>query len=94
MAEPDLTLERIEKLLTEIRTTFQQKTSDPNHFATLGELEALWGKLIGDTRLIYSDMFHDLSHQMDERELVRKKKLNTPRRESDSNPTAEPPESF
>lgn len=72
--------------LTRIVREFEEKvtngTSDPDHFLTLSEIEELWGKLIGDTNVLYSDMLTNIINNVDEKDLVRKKKENTPPKES------------
>ena len=50
---------------------------DPDRFLTLSEIEELWGKLIGDTNVLYSDMLQQLIRNVDEKDLIRQKKENT-----------------
>lgn len=40
---------------------------------TLAEIEELWGKLIGDTNVLYSDMIQKLIYSINEKDVVRKK---------------------
>jgi hypothetical protein len=67
--------------LLRIVEVFRQRiiagTSDPDNFLTISDIERLWSELRGDTSLLYSDMLSDLLADVDESELIRKKKLNT-----------------
>ena len=63
--------------LKEFEEKIQNGTEDPNRFLTLTEIEELWGRLIGDTNVLYSDMLQSLIQNIDERELVRQKKENS-----------------
>jgi len=56
-------------------------TSDPDNFLTISDIERLWSELRGDTSLLYSDMLSDLLAEVDESDLIRKKKLNIEKRE-------------
>ena len=72
--------DRVESLSSEekeVEERIQNGTEDPNRFLTLTEIEELWGKLIGDTNVLYSDMLQSLIQNIDERELVRQKKENS-----------------
>ena len=51
-------------------------TSDPEQFLTISDIERLWSELRGNTSLIYSDMLSDILSNVDEAELIRKKKRN------------------
>ena len=52
-------------------------TSDAENFLTISEIERLWSELRGDTSLLYSDMLSELLSDVNETELIRKKKRNT-----------------
>ncbi len=76
------TIEELQRLLEEVQTEFKAGTSDPDHFLTISDIEKIWGKLIGDTNVLYSDMFQSMLKTIDEKDLIRKKKENTPSEES------------
>lgn len=67
---------RLKNITEEFIHKFNQGT-DPDDFMSLTELEALWGKLNDDTREVYSDLVNQLVGDIKEKELVRKKKLNS-----------------
>lgn len=51
-----ITIDELTRLVREFEERFQNETEDPDRFLTLPELEDLWGKLVGDTNAVYSDM--------------------------------------
>lgn len=50
---------------------------------SLNEIEKLWGDLNSQTELLYSDMIQELMSMVDEKDIVRKKKENIRKKESD-----------
>lgn len=58
---------QIKRLVEDFERKFTEKTSDPDSFASLHEIEQMWGELRANTDKIYSDMVQD------ESELIRKK---------------------
>lgn len=82
--------DKVADLIREFKAKFDERTSDPDHFMTMGELESMWGKLQGDTNILYSKLMQDLLRNVDERALVRKKKESLPPSESNCEPTDEP----
>jgi len=66
--------------LLQMLEVFKQRivdgTSDPDNFLTISDIERLWSGLRGDTSLLYSDMLSDIISDIDESELIRKKKEN------------------
>jgi hypothetical protein len=64
------------RIVEEFRQRIIEGTSDPDHFMTISDIERLWSELRGNTSLLYSDMLSDLLAEVDETELIRKKKLN------------------
>jgi len=72
-----VTIGELSRIVKEFEEKIQNGTEDPNRFLTLTEIEELWGKLIGDTNVLYSDMLQSLIQNIDERELVRQKKENS-----------------
>lgn len=72
-----ITIGELTRIVKEFEGKFKDGTEDPERFLTLPEIEELWGKLIGDTNVLYSDMIRDLMVSVDEKDIIRKKKLNT-----------------
>ena len=72
-----VTIGELSRIVKEFEEKIQNGTEDPNRFLTLTEIEELWGRLIGDTNVLYSDMVHSLIQNIDERGLVRQKKENS-----------------
>ena len=72
-----VTIGELSRIVKEFEEKIQNGTEDPDRFLTLTEIEELWGKLIGDTNVLYSDMLQSLIQNIDERELVRQKKENS-----------------
>lgn len=69
-----VTIGELSRIVKEFEEKIQNGTENPDRFLTLTEIEELWGKLIGDTNVLYSDMIQSLIQNIDERELVRQKK--------------------
>lgn len=78
-----LKVAELERIIKEFKQQFEAGTSDPDHFISLNEIEKLWGSLKGQTENLYSDMIQELMGMVDERDIVRKKKENTRKKESD-----------
>lgn len=72
-----VTIGELSRIVKEFEEKIQNGTEDPNRFLTLTEIEELWGRLIGDTNVLYSDMVQSLLQNIDERGLVRQKKENS-----------------
>ena len=72
-----ITVRELSRLVKEFEEKILNGTMDPDRFLTLSEIEELWGKLIGDTNVLYSDMLQQLIRNVDERDLIRQKKENT-----------------
>ena len=79
-----ITIGELTRLVKEFEEKIKNGTEDPNRFLTLSEIETLWGKLIGDTNILYSDMLRNLIQDINEKELIRSKKENSKPGESDS----------
>jgi len=75
----DIQKEELERLIDDFREKFKERTSDPNNFITIHEIERMWGELLGNTQNIYSNMIRELISSQDEKELIRQKKGNTHR---------------
>lgn len=76
-APSSVTIGELTRIVKEFEEKIQNGTEDPNRFLTLTEIEALWGQLIGDTKVLYSDLLHSLIQNIDEKELIRSKKENS-----------------
>lgn len=72
-----VTIGELTRLIKEFEEKIQNGTEDPNRFLTLSEIEELWGRLIGDTNIIYSDMLRTLIQNINEKELIHRKKGNS-----------------
>ena len=72
-----VTLGELTRIVKEFEEKIQNSAENPDRFLTLSEVEELWGKLIGETNVIYSDMLHDLIQNISEKELIRRKKENS-----------------
>lgn len=77
----EITISEIRRLLDEFETKFKDGTSDPDNFITFSEIEEMLGKLIGSTKDLYSDKLSSMLNEINEKELIRKKKENTPNEE-------------
>ncbi len=55
-----ITIGELSRIIKEFEEKFKDGTEDPNRFLTLAEIEELWGKLIGDTNVLYTDMIERL----------------------------------
>jgi hypothetical protein len=67
-------LAELERLIDEFREKFKTRTSDADNFITIHEIEQMWGELQDNTLNIYSDMLRELMSNVDESDLIRKKK--------------------
>lgn len=81
-SQSSITISELSRIIKDFEEKFKDETEDPNRFLTFSEIEELWGKLIGDTNVLYSDMIQGLMRDIDEREIIRKKKSNTATKES------------
>lgn len=73
----NIRLAEIERLINDFEEKFKTGRSDADNFITIHEIERLWGELRNNTQNIYTDMVRELMSNVDERELIRKKKENT-----------------
>ena len=67
---------RIERLIQDFKEKFAAGTSDADSFMTISQIELLWSELQNSTNNIYSDMVQRMMSEVDERDLIRKKKDN------------------
>ena len=64
----------IERLVQEFKEKFATGTANADDFLTISQLELLWGELQSRTNNIYSDMVRKMMSEVDESDLIRKKK--------------------
>jgi hypothetical protein len=86
MDEPnqkDINIEfaEVERLIREFKEKFTAGTTDVNNFINITQIELLWSELQNSTNNIYSDMIRKLMSEVDERDLISKKKLATEAKE-------------
>ena len=79
---PDVEIAEIERLIQEFKERFITGTSDVDNFISITQIELMWSELQNNTNNIYSDMLHKLMSEVDESELIRKKKRITDSKES------------
>ncbi len=72
-----ITIGELTRIVRDFEERIQNGTEDPDRFLSLTEIEELWGKLIGDTNVLYSGMLQRLIQNVDEKELIRRKKENS-----------------
>ena len=78
--QAELEIAELERLIQEFKEKFKSGTSDADNFLSITEIELLWGELQSKTNNIYSDMIRKLMSEVDESDLIRKKKsLSTQR---------------
>jgi hypothetical protein len=65
---------RIEQLIQEFKEKFIAGTSDADNFMNISQIELLWSELQSGTNNIYSDMMRRMMSEVDESDLIRKKK--------------------
>lgn len=69
--------ERLLKLVDDFREKIVRGTSNPDSFLTITEIEHLWSELRGNTGVLYSDLLEDTLSEINESELISKKKPST-----------------
>jgi len=67
----------IEHIIRIFKEKFSAGTTTADDFITITELELMWGELQQRTNNIYSDMIRKLMSEVDESDLIRKKKTTT-----------------
>ena len=73
------------KLLDDFRQKIVDGTCSTDDFISITDIENLWTKLRGDTSLLYSDVLSEILSNVDESELIRKKKRVSSQRNSITN---------
>ena len=72
----DARIEKIERLIQVFKEKFKEGTSSTDSFLTIGEIEQLWSELQDKTNNVYSDIVRELMSNVDESDLIRRKKEN------------------
>jgi len=73
----DIKIIELERLIQEFKDKFKQRTSSVDSFLTITEIELMWAELQNNTTKICSDMVRELMSEVDEREIINKKKEST-----------------
>lgn len=73
---PNLEIAELERLIKEFKEKFTSGTSDVDDFITISQIEMMWGELRDKTNNIYSDMLSKMMSDVDESDIIRKKKEN------------------
>ena len=73
-SEINVEIAEIERMIKEFKEKFSIGTTSADDFMTITELEIMWGELQHRTNNIYSDMIRKLMSEVDEADLIRKKK--------------------
>ncbi len=69
-----VTIGELTRIVREFEEKIQNGTENPDRFLTIHEIEELWSQLIGETNVLYSDMLQAIIRNIDEKELVHRKK--------------------
>lgn len=67
----------IERLIREFKEKFAAGTENADGFLTITQIEMMWSELQNRTNNIYSDMIRKLMSDVNESDLIRKKKDST-----------------
>ena len=73
----NIEIAEIERLIQEFKEKFVAGTANADDFMNISQVELLWGELQSRTNDIYSDMIRKLMSEVEERDLIRKKKDST-----------------
>ena len=71
---------QIERKIDEFKALLDSRTTDPDNFITLAEIEKEWAVLKNITNKTYSDMVSAYLSELDERTIIKSKKENTQER--------------
>ena len=75
--QKELYKEQLSHLIDCFVEKFKARTSNPENFMTITEIEQMWSELRGNTSDLYSDLLEEALAHVNEAELVRKKKQST-----------------
>jgi hypothetical protein len=67
-------ISEIERLIRDFKEKFVAGTANSDDFMTISQLELMWGELQNRTNNIYSDMIRKMMSEVNESDLIRKKK--------------------
>ena len=70
----NIEIAEIEILIQEFKEKFAAGTENADNFMNISQIELLWGELQRGTNNIYSDMIRKLMSEVEESDLIRKKK--------------------
>jgi len=73
----NMEIAKIERLIQDFKEKFAAGTTDADNFMNISQIELLWSELQSGTNNIYSDMIRKMMSEVDESELIRKKKVTT-----------------
>jgi len=76
------TTENVSKLISNFGQRIEEGTANADSFLTLDSIEQEWAKLRRDTDRIYTDMVSELIRNINEQELISKKKESGVSKES------------
>jgi hypothetical protein len=75
--DTEIRISEIKRLIQDFKEKFKAGTSDVDSFMSMTEIELMWNELQIRTNNVYSDMVRELMSEVEERDLIRKKKENT-----------------
>lgn len=70
----NIEIAEIERIIQEFKEKFTAGTANADDFLTISQLELLWSDLQNRTNNIYADMIRKMMSEVDESDLIRKKK--------------------
>jgi hypothetical protein len=70
----NIEIAEIERLIQNFKEKFVEGTSDTDDFMTISQIELLWSELHNGTNNIYSDMIRKMMNEVNESDLISKKK--------------------
>lgn len=83
MHETKQSIEQLSSALEKFEKDFRELTDSSKESSSFDTLESLLGKMTRKTEIIVVDMFQRMLNEVNENELIRKKKVNTEQKEFD-----------
>jgi len=80
-ARVEKAMSELEGLVTDFSASIANGTIDPEKFISISEIESRMMSLRKQTHEVYDNLLQTIVNEADEREIIRKKKLNTSRKE-------------
>ncbi len=74
-------LSEIQRFLDEFQERFKDKSTDPDNFLTIFDIESMWAELVDKTNVLYSDYLNKMVADIDQKALVAKKKESMQKKE-------------